>query len=423
MVVARLARVENLREKSKDMSIIKKSLSASIVCVLGATLVAGCSASVSEGEGVDEVNEAICSGNSFYGSDTMKPAIVGPASAAGITYLGTGSGVGESGLRGAGTCGPNAQLSAPMSRDINGSCNSGGIGSHTDTLKTKAVARDGVLILTALDDPSTGTVEPTNPAVHATACELANAFCTNNGNCQNAVSVNGQTITTRYRRDASSGTSDTLQQLLNTYTGGGCTALCADTDVGSPSVLGTSKIQTIVDGSLPSVCTSGAGLTAGANASASKCIGFLSATNQGATAPNYVLGYSGLSALTITRQPKKLDVSGSASDTTCSSPTYVAATSANIVNGSYPLSRYLFVNYNNTELTRASKAFATTQEVNFLCKNVLTSTTPGCTTVSGAGTLRASFESGLVTNGDFVACDDTAATTPLDCNPATKACP
>lgn len=405
------------------MSINTKSLGASIVCLLGATFVAGCSASMAEGESFGEVSEAICSGNSFYGSDTMKPAIVGPATAAGITYLGTGTGVGESGLRGAGVCSPNAQLSAPMSRDISGSCNGGGIGAHTDALKTKAVARDGVLILAALDDPGTVPVETTNPAVNATACELANAFCTNNGNCQNAVTVGGQTITTRYRRDASSGTSDTIQALLNTYTGGGCSSLCTDTDVGGASVLGTSKIQTITDGSLPSACTSGAGLNAGANGSASKCISFLSATNHGATAPNYVLGYSGLSALTITRLPKTLNVSGSAADTTCAAPTYVAPSNANVVNGSYPLSRYLYVNYNNTELTRAVKAFATAQEVNFLCKNVLTSTTPGCTTVAGAGTLRAAFESSLVTNGDFVACNDTAATTPLDCNPAVKACP
>jgi hypothetical protein len=278
------------------MSYIK---SFSVVSTFAVGLVlatSGCSADVGSAEELGEASEALASGNKFYGSDTMKPSVVSAISGAGygasLVYAGTGSGNGESSLRANAPASPNRTLWAPMSRDLTGGCSTG-----ADALKSKRVAIDGILIDTAT----------TNTATNVTAAELGKLYCAAGAGaaavpCSMPQAAGGTNISKAYRRDALSGTTDTFLSILNTAVG--CTALCSD-----------ANHITVTETSHPAQCTGGI--------SATQCIGKLTQTNFGASAGTFVVGYAGLSSLTVAPPPKVLNVNGVLNH--CS---YVKSTSA-----------------------------------------------------------------------------------------------
>ena len=349
--------------------------------VVGASLAAaGCSAGVDPAEEMsDQVSQAVCASGTFYGSDTLKPAVQTVSIAPTYpTYLGTGSGVGEQGLLGSGACGPNQQVVAPMSRDLGSSlsCKAG-----TDDLKSKRVAIDGILVTTAT----------TNAATDVTAAELGRLFCAGGaGAAPTPCSLpqtlaGGQQISRVYRRDDASGTTDTFLSILNGAVG--CSSLCDD-----------ANHVIVTDTSHPTDCPS---LTA------TQCIGRLTRDNVGAGG-NFALGYAGLSALTINPDPKVLTVS---------SVDPVASSFANVRNFSYLFSRYVYANYNRSALHNGAFATSSTSvqanEKAFLCEFVLGPSDPDC---AGHPDSRQVFENALV-GADFLACDVTPPLVPLNCNP------
>lgn len=143
-----------------------------------------------------------------------------------------------------------------------------------------------------------------------------------------------------------------------------------------------------------------------------QCIAKLTQANTGASCGGFVLSYAGRSALTVASPPAALLVAG------------VSPSDTNIRNFTYPLSRYLYVNYNETKLNRTtvsvpSATNGTCKEKQFLCENVLGPTTSGC---SGcAFTDRTlTFEGNLPTY-DFISCSTTV--TPFGCSTAGLVCP
>lgn len=363
------------------MSIIQKAVHVGLVSVLvlGSGLtIAGCSAGDAADSAASVTSEALGITGLVYGSDTLKPVVVSPYLP--LVYAGTGSGVGEACLRGSAPCAPNKQLAAPMSRDIAGSCSVGG-----DDLKSFRIGLDGILALTPT----------TNSATNITTADLAKAFCAAptppaaNPACPSSITVGGVTYDKFYRRDDLSGTTDTLKTLL------GCTSLCNNAS------------HTIIDASTrPSPCLS--------TDSDTQCIAKLTQANTGAGSGNFVLSYAGLSALTVpvANRPKPLDVNSvTPSDTT-------------IRNRSYPLSRDLYVNYNETTLGAPAGTDATANEKKFLCENVLGPAfivgTDGCSTIPGLVDRRTTFENSLVSLGDFVKCDPSNL---LNCSTVGLKCP
>lgn len=224
----------------------------------------------------------------FYGSDTLKTAMVAAdgASGAGLNVQGKGSGVGEGCLRGGSTgfCGAGQQALAPMSRDLKTPCLAGE--------KSNIVALDAV----------NAFVNSANPLANITLADLKKTFFATD---DKGVAIPGSCTSTltKYRRDDLSGTTDTFKSLL---TGG---TFCADVIV-------------IADGSLPTDCSG--------EPSATACIGKLTATKANA------IGYSGDSAGRTGN--KALTING------------IAPSAANVRKfltdkaNAYPLARALFLN-------------------------------------------------------------------------------
>jgi len=376
------------------MSAISDHLHACGVTLLvasGAFAVSACGDARDAREGVEQVSESVCVGNWFYGSDTMKTLVTAALTAQGLgsslIYPGNGSGAGENGMRGTNSdCNGVPvgtvfrQLSAPMSRDLTGGCTI----ATGDALQSMRVGLDGILALTA----------NSNTETNISTADLAKAFCSAPappaGTCAASLVINGRTYTRFYRRDNLSGTTDTLKAQL------GCSALCP-----------ADSAHIIVDDSYrPSPCT--------AFDTDTQCIGVLTGSNAGATSGTFVLGYAGLGERLITTPARELTVNS------------VSPSDANIRNLSYPLSRFLYINYNKDMLGRSvssipSATNPTANEKKFLCENFL-GNDPFLGCAIGVDRTFA-FESLLISN-DFLPCN--ATTGPFDClipGAAPLACP
>ncbi|NPD23105.1 cell envelope biogenesis protein OmpA [Corallococcus sp. AB004] len=275
----------------------------------------------------------------FYGSDTLKAALIAAdgAAGAGLNVQGKGSGVGEGCLRGgsAGFCGPGQQALAPMSRDMKTPCLTGE--------KSNIIALDAV----------NAFVNSANTLTNITMADLQKTFfATNASNV--AIPGSCTSTLTKYRRDDLSGTTDTFKSLV----GGG--SFC-------PGVI------VVADGSLPAACTSPAGVSAGANASATACIGYLTATDSNA------IGYSGDSAKRTGNKALSVNSIAPSVDNVRKFLTDKA--------NAYPLARALFLNESTTNVRSDEEAIIYDW-------------------VYGSG--KAQFENILVTQG-FISCNTSGA--------------
>ncbi|RKH19081.1 cell envelope biogenesis protein OmpA [Corallococcus praedator] len=228
----------------------------------------------------------------FYGSDTLKDAMIAAslASSANLNVQGKGSGVGEGCVRtgSAGYCTAGQQALSPMSRDFKAPCRTG--------------ERSNIIALDAVN----AFVNTSNALTDISLADLRKLFFATDSA---GVAIPGSCTSTltKYRRDDLSGTTDTFKSLV----GGG--TFCSDVTV-------------IADGALPAAC---AGET-----SATKCIGKLTATDANA------IGYSGDSAARTGN--RALSVNGIAP-----SVTNVRKFLTDKANA-YPLSRGLFLNESTT---------------------------------------------------------------------------
>ena len=260
---------------------------------VAAMSVVGCGGeSATAGEPLESVVQELGPNREFYGSDTLKDAMIAASlsSSANLNVQGKGSGVGEGCLRdgSAGYCTARQQALAPMSRDFKAPCRTG--------------ERSNIIALDAVN----AFVNSGNPLTDISLADLRKIyFATDSA----GVAVPGSCVSTltKYRRDDLSGTTDTFKSLV----GGG--TFC-------PGVI------VVSDGALPAAC---AGET-----SATKCIGKLTATDANA------IGYSGDSASRTGN--KALSVNGIAP-----SVTNVRKFLTDKANA-YPLSRALFLNESTT---------------------------------------------------------------------------
>ncbi|WP_223641751.1 substrate-binding domain-containing protein [Corallococcus sp. EGB] len=233
----------------------------------------------------------------FYGSDTLKDAMIAAslASGANLNVQGKGSGVGEGCVRDGSSpyCTAKQQALAPMSRDFKAPCRTG--------------ERSNIIALDAVN----AFVNTANPVTDISLADLRKMFFATDSA---GVAIPGSCASTltKYRRDDLSGTTDTFKTLV----GGG--TFCSDVTV-------------IADGALPAAC---AGET-----SATNCIGKLTATDANA------IGYSGDSAARTGN--RALTVNGIAPNATNVRKFLTDKANA------YPLSRGLFLNESTTN-TRSS---------------------------------------------------------------------
>jgi len=390
------------------MSSSKKYAGISALALFAVVAGAGCSAEMGQAtEGnPGQTSEAVCAPNQFFGSDTLKPLIAATV-AGNPVYAGTGSGNGEKALHGLLTSSPTgncllstspgssaaSQLSAPMSRDLSpaaGGATGCTVASSGDDLKSFRIGVDGILAVTPSSNTGLADVSLT---------DLKEAFCTvapSGLTCAQRASITvgtggagGTAVVDKfYRRDDASGTTDTLKTIL------GCAALCNDT------------AHVVVDDNFPRTAPCAAGDTD------TQCIAKLTEANTGAGVGNFVLSYAGRSALTVSPAPTGLKVAG------------VGPSDANIRNFSYPLARFLYINYNDTMLNRStvtvpSVSNATCKEKQFLCENVLGPATSGCSGCAFTDR-RLTFEGNLSTY-DFLSCSTTV--TPFGCSTSGLVCP
>ncbi|TSC27706.1 substrate-binding domain-containing protein [Corallococcus sp. Z5C101001] len=243
-------------------------------------------------EGPASAVQALGPNREFYGSDTLKDAIIAAslASSANLNVQGKGSGVGEGCLRDGSTgfCTAQQQALAPMSRDFKAPCRTG--------------ERSNIIALDAVN----AFVNSANPLTDISLTDLRKIFFATDS-AGAPVSGSCTSTLTKYRRDDLSGTTDTFKTLV----GGG--TFCSD-------------VVVISDGTLPAAC---AGET-----SATKCIGKLTATDANA------IGYSGDSAGRTGN--RALTVNGIAPSTTNVRKFLTDKANA------YPLSRALFLNESTT---------------------------------------------------------------------------
>lgn len=319
----------------------------------------------------------------FYGSDTLKEALVAAniQSGAGLSIEGKGSGVGEACLRNgvgsSGFCGSGAQTLAPMSRDFAAPKTASGSACVTGTAtgaccpgeRSNTIALDAVSAFVK----STRYAALSNNGL--TTEELRRIFFATDsagvaitGACPTNWSAFGQPSATivKYRRDDLSGTTDTFKSLLKGGT------FCPG-------------IAIIVDGSVsnPSPCTS--------SDSATTCIGKL------AESDNNAIGYAGDSATRAGNAKLKLKAVAPITPTTS---TYIAPSEANVrlllqsgATDVYPLSRRIFLNEN----VNRTKSF----EEATLYEWIYNSNT-------------SDFEE-ILTQQGFIACADESEGTPLAC--------
>lgn len=363
----------------------KLVLSALSVLGLAACAVSG----TDEAEVLGESQEALINGTEFYGSDTLFNAITAAISQAGLSasldYLGTGSGKGEQCLEGTGgtPCNTKAQTIAPMSRDLQGSCDSG--------QKSNRIALDAIYIL----------ADDTQVATSAASANIKGAFC-GDGSGSPATCANFDTwgeLTTGssnpsnaiklYRRDDISGTTDTFKSLT------GCTTFCAGVKIIVEDLIAGPRLSTDSAGTLGTPNTSSIVTYSGSPTAAAPCLQTDSATDcigKLAGANIDALAYAGGDALRpsnpFANQAFTIDSK--------------APTTANIrkiitdPSNKYPLARFLYLNEGN-----GSRATAETNFLNWIIANPQT------------------FENTLTASG-FIACD---AGNPLDCGATGTTCP
>ncbi|NTX06531.1 substrate-binding domain-containing protein [Myxococcus sp. CA040A] len=272
----------------------------------------------------------------FYGSDTLKEALIAANIVAGseLSIEGKGSGVGEACLRNgvgsSGFCSSGAQTLAPMSRDFAAPKTASGAAcvSGTATGACCPGERSNIIALDAVSAFVKSTRFAALPGNGLTTEELRRIFFATDSAgvaIANACPTNwtafGQPSATivKYRRDDLSGTTDTFKSLLKGGT------FCPG-------------ITVIVDGSAsnPSPCTS--------SDSATTCIGKLAEND------NNAIGYAGDSATRLGNARLWLKAVAPITPTTS---TYIEPSEVNVrkllqsgATDVYPLSRRIFLNEN-----------------------------------------------------------------------------
>ncbi|WP_437939650.1 hypothetical protein [Sorangium sp. So ce341] len=384
-----------------------KTMGKVVLSALSVLGLAACAvSSTNEEEVLGESQEALIPPNGgFYGSDTLYNAITSAIASwggGGLTYLGTGSGRGEQCLEGTGSapCNTKAQTIAPMSRDLNGSCDNSGTGQ-----KSNRIALDAVYIWAdkAADQTATG----------ATSANVKGAFCGDgDGDATSCAAfdtwgefTSGSTTPAnalvRYRRDDLSGTTDTFKSLT------GCTAFCSgvkivvDDELAGPR-LSTDPAGTVGTPNTSSIVTYSGTPTAAKPClkadSATKCIGKLVGANASA------LGYAGGDAKIASGsfENKSLSI-----DSISPTETNVRKLITDPSNA-YPYARFLYLNEGNG--TRD------VLEEDFL--DWAFGRSPYGTSQ------KTTFENILISNG-FIACTATTNSprTPLNCGSAGATCP
>ncbi|MFY0564678.1 substrate-binding domain-containing protein [Archangium lansingense] len=334
---------------------MKNTMKFVVSAAVAAVCAVGCGGQSGTQEAPKSVAQNLGPNGEFYGSDTLKEALIAAdvQSGAGLTVEGRGSGVGEGCLRNGSTgfCTAAQQALAPMSRDLKAGTCAGGTastGACCPGEKSNVIALDAV----------NAWVNSGNSLTNLSTTDLRRIFFATDdkgvaitGACPTNWSAVGGTSGTivKYRRDDLSGTTDTFKSLLKGGT------FC-------------SGVTVVSDGSLPAAC---AGLS-----NATACIGKLTATTANA------IGYSGDSARTTGN--KALSLNNIA-------PT--AATVRNLItnpSSAYPLARQLFLN-ENVNTTRSAEEQALYDWV--------------------YSTNTADFENILAQQG-FITCSDIS---PLDC--------
>lgn len=296
------------------MKMMKRVLFAAVVAVSAV----GCGGQSSEEILPASVQAELTDGNKFFGSDTLKGAMISAntASLAGLSVEGKGSSVGEGCVRtGSGTfCSGRQQTLAPMSREFKATASACAGGTASGGTGRDAVCCPGEKSNIIALDAVNAFVKSDNGLTNISKANLANIFFSNNGACWTDWSqVPGSTRTgsiVKYRRDDLSGTTEVFKEKVG----------------GSSSATFCSDVVVITDGAAtnPSPCTT--------SDSATVCIGKLTANNANAIA------YAGDSAKTTGNVA--LSVDG------------IAPTAANIrllltsPSTAYPLARPLFLNEN-----------------------------------------------------------------------------
>ncbi|WP_437716274.1 substrate-binding domain-containing protein [Sorangium sp. So ce448] len=353
----------------------KLVLSALSVLGLAACAVSSSDEAVVVGESQDALVSGTGFSGGFFGSDTLFDAMssaVAASGVSGLTYLGTGSGNGERCLRGTAPgvtyggvtyCnGTKQQTIAPMSRDFNGTCQSGD--------KSNRIAKDAVALWTKSTQTATDAdTSPTDSvkgafcgdgsgsAVSCAAFDTWGEFTTGSSNPSNLLKL--------YRRDDASGTTDAFKSLT------GCTTFCAGVKVVVDDATAGPRLSTDTAGtSSLTMCSSGDSVTT--------CLGKIAASDVD------VLAYAGLDATNA--GAKKLTVDGT------------AATEANVRSGAYKYSRYLYLNEGNGTRAAAEQDFL---DWAFGVNNPADAV---------------AFENALISNG-FIACTSPSNSprTPLNC--------
>lgn len=311
--------------------------------VMSATVVAMTVVGCGRTSAVEASNEAEASRQdgllpSFYGSDTLKDALIAAAiqSGSGLVVEGKGSGVGEACLRNgvgsSGFCAAGAQSLAPMSRDFAAPKTASGAacrnGAAADAKGCCPGERSNVIALDAVIAYVSSSRAAALPSNGLTTQELRRIYFATDSSgvaipsaCPTDWSAFGlpSAPIVKYRRDDLSGTTDTFKSLLKGGT------FCPGVTV-------------IVDESTsnPSPCL--------ATDSATTCIGKLTVSSDNA------IGYAGDPASRTGNEKLKLKAVAPISPTTSD---YVAPTVDNIrklrqggATNAYPLSRRIFLNEN-----------------------------------------------------------------------------
>ncbi|WP_437869446.1 substrate-binding domain-containing protein [Sorangium sp. So ce363] len=363
-----------------------KKMGKLVLSALSVLGLAACAVGSTDEAFIGESQEKLINGTSFYGSDTLYNATTAAIAASGVTgltYLGTGTGRGEQCLEGTGSapCNTKAQTIAPMSRDLNGTCDSG--------QKSNRIALDAVYVWSdkVADQSATG----------ANSANVKGAFCGDgDGDATSCAafdtwgeftsgSTNSSAPLVMYRRDDLSGTTDTFKSLT------GCTAFCSNVQIVVDDETAGPRLSTDTPGTsslVPTPCA--------ATDSATDCIGKLVGANASA------IGYAGGDAKVAsgTYENKYLWVNSKEPSVTNIRKLITDPSNA------YPYARFLYLNEGNG--TRDIK------EQDFLDWAF------GVNDINDA----IAYENILIANG-FIACTDPANSprTPLNCGSTGTTCP
>ncbi|WP_437533812.1 substrate-binding domain-containing protein [Sorangium sp. So ce726] len=354
-----------------------KKMGKLVLSALSVLGLAACAVGSTDESFIGESEQALIAPNGgFYGSDTLFNAITDAIAngwgVGGLTYLGTGSGKGEQCLEGTGSapCNTKVQTIAPMSRDLNGTCDSG--------QKSNRIALDAIALWT----------KSTQAASNLTNTDVADAFCGTNRNgtgCTEDLwseivsgASNPSNAIKLYRRDNLSGTTEVFLQKNS------CTAFCPSVKIVVDDETAGPRLSTDAAGTSSLV----SGGTCAATDSATKCIGKIAASDID------VLAYSGLDASATGNKALNINT--------------VAPTAANIRSAAYYYSRFLYLNEGNG--TRDPL------EADFLDWAF------GRSPYGSSD--KAAFEDILISHG-FIACTDPSSSprTPLACGSSGTTCP